>query len=50
MTGKPGDKGWGTLLPKDDLAKKIGALGIDGSKPVVVYADPKGWGEDGRVV
>ncbi|MGD0152863.1 MAG: sulfurtransferase [Thermacetogeniaceae bacterium] len=50
MNGKPGDKGWGTLLPKDELSKKIGALGIDGSKPVVVYADPKGWGEDGRVV
>lgn len=50
MNGKPGDKDWGTLLPKDELSKKLGALGIDGSKLVVVYADPQGWGEDGRIV
>ncbi|MCF8090423.1 MAG: hypothetical protein K9K63_17815 [Desulfotignum sp.] len=50
MAGKPGDPGWGTLLPETELAAKIGALGIDGSKPLVVYADPPGWGEDGRFV
>lgn len=50
MTGNPGDKGWGTLLPKDKLAEKIGALGINGDKMIVVYADPNGWGEDGRIV
>jgi len=50
MAGKPGDPGWGVLLPKKKLAVKIGALGIDGSKPLVVYADPAGWGEDGRFV
>lgn len=48
MDGKPGDPGWGVLLPPKDLADRIGALGIDGSMPVVVYADPPGWGEDGR--
>ncbi len=48
MQGKPGDPGWGVLLPKDQLAAKIGALGIDGRTPVVVYAEPPGWGEDGR--
>lgn len=48
MQGKPGDLGWGVLLPKEDLAARIGALGIDGKKPVVVYAEPPGWGEDGR--
>jgi thiosulfate/3-mercaptopyruvate sulfurtransferase len=48
MDGKPGDPGWGVLLPQELLAAKIGALGIDGRKPVVVYADPPGWGEDGR--
>jgi thiosulfate/3-mercaptopyruvate sulfurtransferase len=48
MQGKPGDPGWGVLLPKDQLATKIGALGIDGRTPVIVYAEPPGWGEDGR--
>jgi thiosulfate/3-mercaptopyruvate sulfurtransferase len=48
MHGKPGDPSWGVLLPKDQLAIKIGALGIDGGKPVVVYSEPPGWGEDGR--
>lgn len=46
----PGDEGWGTLLPAEKLEKSIGALGIDGSKTVVVYGEtPKGWGDDGRV-
>lgn len=48
MQGKPGDPGWGVLLPKEQLSARIGALGIDGRKPVVVYADPPGWGEDGH--
>lgn len=48
MQGKPGDPGWGVLLPKDQLSAQIGALGIDGKKTVVVYAEPPGWGEDGR--
>jgi len=48
MDGKPGQPGWGTLLPAAELAVKIGKLGLDGAKPVVVYADPPGWGEDGR--
>lgn len=50
MDGKPGDPGWGALLPKKELAARIGALGIDGNRPLVVYADPPGWGEDGRFV
>jgi thiosulfate/3-mercaptopyruvate sulfurtransferase len=48
MRGKPGDPGWGVLLPEGELAAKIGALGIDGRKPVIVYAETPGWGEDGR--
>lgn len=48
MRGKPGRPGWGVLLPKDQLEARIGALGIDGRKTVVVYAEPPGWGEDGR--
>lgn len=50
IKGQPGDKGWGVLLPKEELAGKIGALGIDGSKPVVVYGNPPSWGEEGRIV
>lgn len=50
MEGKSGDQGWGTLLPKEKLAEKLGALGIDSSKTVIVYADPNGWGEDGRIL
>ena len=52
MTGKkPGDKGWGTLLPADKLSDVISKLGIDDSKTVVVYgAPPTGWAEDGRIV
>lgn len=50
IKGQPGDPGWGVLLPKEELADKIGALGIDGSKTVVVYGQPPGWGEEGRIV
>lgn len=50
MTGKPGETGWGVLLSKEQLAEKIGALGIDGTKQVIVYGQPPGWGEDGRIV
>lgn len=50
MAGNPGDTGWGVLLPGDKLAGKIGAMGIDGNKPVIVYADTNAWGEDGRIV
>lgn len=44
-----GEPGWSVLLPPEVLAQKLAALGIDGSKPVVIYNDPlKGWGEEGR--
>jgi thiosulfate/3-mercaptopyruvate sulfurtransferase len=47
--GKPGDANWGTLLPASDIAAALGKLGIDPTKMTVTYADPTGWGEDGRV-
>jgi thiosulfate/3-mercaptopyruvate sulfurtransferase len=50
MTGKPGDKGWGTILPAADLAKKLGDMGINGDKTVITYGAPPGWGEEGRVL
>ncbi|GAB6280334.1 MAG: rhodanese-like domain-containing protein [Thermovirga sp.] len=50
MKGQPGTPGWGDLFPRETLAKKIGALGINGKKPVVVYGDGGGWGSEGWVV
>lgn len=50
MEGKPGQPNWGTLLSKEKLSEKLGALGIDGKKSVIVYTDHTGWGEDGRIV
>jgi len=49
MEAKQGETGWGVVLPADKLAAKLGSFGIDGSRPVVVYNDPKGLGEEGRV-
>jgi len=48
--GAPGDPEWGTLLPVDEIGAKLGELGVDTSKTIVVYTDPTGWGEDGRIV
>lgn len=48
--GKPGDKDWGTLNSAADIAAKLGELGVDTAKPIVVYTAPGGWGEDGRIV
>lgn len=50
MEGKPSEPNWGTLLSKEKLAEKLGELGINEKQTVIVYADPAGWGEDGRIV
>ena len=50
MQGQAGDPAYGAVLPHADLAKKIGDLGIDGSKDVVVYGDGGDWGNAGFVV
>lgn len=47
VKGQPGNPGWGEIFPQDTLAKKIGALGINGKKPIVVYGDCGGWGQEG---
>jgi thiosulfate/3-mercaptopyruvate sulfurtransferase len=47
VKGQPGNPGWGEIFPQDTLGKKIGALGIDGKKPIVVYGDCGGWGQEG---
>jgi thiosulfate/3-mercaptopyruvate sulfurtransferase len=49
--GKPGDKEWGTVLPKEQLTQKLESLGIDNTKLVVAYSDIfKGPGGGGRAV
>lgn len=49
MTPKQSEVGWGVVLGKEELGAKLGSFGIDGSKAIVVYNDPKGLGEEGRV-
>ena len=44
MNGKAGDPTYGALLDAAATAKKIGALGIDGKKDIVVYGDGGDWG------
>lgn len=40
---------WAHIKPFAELSKIFGDLGIDGSKPVVIYTDTQaGWGEEGR--
>jgi 3-mercaptopyruvate sulfurtransferase SseA len=50
MGGKAGDPTYGTVVDAAAMAKKIGALGIDGKKDVVVYGDGGDWGNAGWVV
>jgi 3-mercaptopyruvate sulfurtransferase SseA len=50
MAGKTGDPHWADIPDGAAFAKKIGALGIDGKKDVVVYGDWGDWGNSGWVV
>ena len=50
MQGQPGDQTYGAVLPHAEMAKKIGDLGIDGAKTVVVYGDGGDWGNAGWVM
>ena len=43
-------EGFTTLLNHKILSEKFQQLGIDDKKTIIVYADPNGWGEDGRIV
>lgn len=42
-----GSEKWGTIWPAATMAKRIGALGINGKKTVVAYCDAGGWGQSG---
>lgn len=47
----PGEENWGHLLPPEELGKKLGELGIDPSKEIILYSTAnQGWGEDGRIL
>ncbi|MDR2780338.1 MAG: sulfurtransferase [Synergistaceae bacterium] len=50
MNGKAGDPTYGAVFDAAATAKKIGALGIDGKKDIVVYGDGGDWGNAGFVV
>jgi thiosulfate/3-mercaptopyruvate sulfurtransferase len=51
VTGKALDKGFGVVLPPEELGKKLAAIGVDKSKNIIVYADNKsGSGEDGGIL
>ena len=40
---------WAHIKSYEELSKIFGDLGIDGTKPVVIYTDTQvGWGEEGR--
>ena len=45
-----GTEKWGVLWAPATMGKRIGNLGINGSKTVVVYDDAGGWGQSAYVV
>lgn len=47
MNAKQGTDKWGVIWPEATMAKRIGALGINGKKTVVAYCDAGGWGQSG---
>lgn len=47
MSAPNGSAKWGTIWPPATMAKRLGALGINSSKAVVVYCDAGGWGQSG---
>lgn len=47
---KQGEPSWNTTKDVADLEKYLTSLGVAGGKQIIVYADPSGLGEDGRVM
>ena len=48
---KPGEEGWGHILPAEKLEEILGGLGLDKGKELILFADSNaGWGEDGRIL
>lgn len=49
--GKSGDEGWGKIPEADDLAARLGALGITKDKEIITLGHTtEGWGDDARVL
>ncbi|MDO5590159.1 MAG: rhodanese-like domain-containing protein [Lachnospiraceae bacterium] len=49
--GKAGDKNWGKVPQPAELEKKLGNLGLDKNKQIILLGETsKGWGEDARVL
>ena len=49
--GKPGNPEWGTILPRQELRKKLESLGVTNTSLIVCYSDTfKGPGAGGRAV
>ena len=47
MNAKQGTEKWGVIWSAATMAKRIGALGVDGKKMVIAYCDAGGWGQSG---
>lgn len=50
MNAPTGTTKWGTVWEPTTMAKRIGALGINGKKMTIVYDDAGGWGQSGWVL
>lgn len=49
--GSQGDEGWGKIPETDDLAKRLGALGMSKEKEIILLGETStGWGDDARVL
>lgn len=46
----PQGEGFTRLLAPSKLSQKFQKIGISDKKTILVYANPNGWGEDGRIV
>lgn len=50
MNAPTGTTKWGTVWEPTTMAKRVGALGINGKKMTIVYDDAGGWGQSGWVL
>lgn len=49
--GEAGDENWGKIPEPDDLAERLGELGISKNKEIILIANTiDGWGDDARIL
>lgn len=49
--GKSGDESWGKIPEADDLAERLGNLGLSKDKEIILLGETlNGWGDDARVL